>query len=65
MDLPITIYHEKLINALDSIYPKLDVRSIKSPDFSLSKKELYFKLGQRSVVDNLIQNLNQLKKGGN
>lgn len=63
MKIPIALEHERLILVLNEIYPKVYIRSPKSPDFNLSREELYFRLGQRSVIDNLIDELNQLKKG--
>jgi hypothetical protein len=63
MALPITLDHEKLIMSLEKNYPKIDVRSLKSPDFNLTERELFFRLGQRALIDNLIDNLNKLKRG--
>lgn len=62
MAVPISIDHERLILALNEAYPRLSIRNTKSPDFNLSEKELYFKLGQRSVIDFLIDELEKLKQ---
>lgn len=56
-DIQVSINHEKLINSLDKSYPKLDIRNSKCPDFGLSEREMFFKLGQRSVIENLIAKL--------
>lgn len=60
-DVQVSINHEKLIRGLDKSYPKLDIRNSKCPDFSLSERELFFKLGQRSVVENLLAKLEVAK----
>ena len=64
MDLPLSLNHEKLIIALDEKYSKIYIRSPKSPDFKLGRKEMYFRLGQRSVIDALLEELKQLKQKG-
>ena len=43
---PIT---DELINGLDSVFPQ------RHPDLSMSEKEIWFKAGQRYVVDFLIE----------
>ena len=43
---PIT---DELINGLDSLFPQ------RHPDLSLSEKEIWYKAGQRYVVDFLIE----------
>ena len=43
---PIT---DELINGLDSIFPQ------RHPDLSMSEKEIWYKAGQRYVVDFLIE----------
>ena len=43
---PIT---DELINGLDSVFPQ------RHPDLSLSEKEIWYKAGQRYVVDFLIE----------
>lgn len=62
MAIPININHERLVLALDKAYPRLSIRNTKSPDFTLSEKELYFKLGQRSVIDFLLDELEKTKQ---
>ena len=54
MAIPISIDHERLIVALNEAYPRLSIRNSKSLDFNLTKRELYFNLGQRSDIDFLI-----------
>lgn len=61
-DVQVSINHEKLIRSLDVSYPKLDIRNSKCADFSLSERELFFKLGQRSVIENLIAKLEVAKR---
>lgn len=61
-DLQVSLNHERLIKSLDVSYPKLDIRNSKCPDFSLSERELFFKLGQRSVIESLIAKLELVKK---
>ncbi len=43
---PIT---DELINGLDSVFPQ------RHPDLSMSEKEIWYKAGQRYVVDFLIE----------
>ena len=62
MAIPINIDHERLVVALNEAYPRLSIRNSKSPDFNLSEKELYFKLGQRSVIDFLLDELEKIKR---
>ena len=62
MAIPIDINHERLVLALDEAYPRLSIRNTRSPDFNLSEKELYFKLGQRSVIDFLLDELEKTKQ---
>lgn len=62
MAIPISIDHERLVVALNEVYPRLSIRNTKSPDFNLSEKELYFKLGQRSVIDFLLDELEKIKR---
>ena len=59
----VSLDNERLIKELDLAIPKLDISSITSKDFKLNKKELYFRLGQRAVVDMLLEALNNNKKG--
>ena len=59
----VSLDNERLIKDLDLAIPKLDFSSISSKDFKLNKKELYFRLGQRALVDMLIEALNNNKKG--
>ncbi len=59
----VSLDNERLIKELDLAIPKLDFSSINSKDFKLNKKELYFRLGQRAVVDMLLEALNNNKKG--
>ena len=50
---PIT---DELINGLDSVFPQ------RHPDLSMSEKEIWYKAGQRYVVDFLIeQQLRQIE----
>lgn len=60
-EVQVSINHEKLIRSLDVSYPKLDIRNSKCPDFSLSEREMFFKLGQRSVIESLIAKLEVAK----
>lgn len=59
----VSLDNERLIKELDLAIPKLDFSSITSKDFKLNKKELYFRLGQRALVDMLLEALNNNKKG--
>lgn len=59
----VALDNERLIKELDLAIPKLDFSSISSKDFKLNKKELYFRLGQRAVVDMLLEALSNNKKG--
>jgi hypothetical protein len=59
----VSLDNERLIKELDLAIPKLDFSSIASKDFKLNKKELYFRLGQRALVDMLLEALNNNKKG--
>ena len=59
----VSLDNERLIKELDLAIPKLDFSSISSKDFKLNKKELYFRLGQRALVDMLLEALNNNKKG--
>lgn len=59
----VSLDNERLIKELDLAIPKLDFSSISSKDFKLNKKELYFRLGQRAVVDMLLEALSNNKKG--
>ena len=59
----VSLDNERLIKELDLARPKLDFSSITSKDFKLNKKELYFRLGQRALVDMLLEALNNNKKG--
>lgn len=59
----VSLDNERLIKELDLAIPKLDFSSVSSKDFKLNKKELYFRLGQRAVVDMLLEALNNNKKG--
>lgn len=59
----VSLDNGRLIKELDLAIPKLDFSSINSKDFKLNKKELYFRLGQRAVVDMLLEALNNNKKG--
>lgn len=59
----VSLDNERLIKELDLAIPKLDFSSISSKDFKLNKKELYFRLGQRALVDMLLEALNSNKKG--
>ena len=61
--MKVSLDNEKLIKELDLAIPKLDFSSSSSKDFKLNKKELYFRLGQRALVDMLIEALNNNKKG--
>ena len=61
--MKVTLENERLIKDLDLIIPKLDFSSTTAKDFKLSKKEIYFKLGQRAVVDMLLEALSKTKKG--
>lgn len=63
MALPVSLEHEKLIMCLDKNYPKIDIRNPKSPDFSLTERELFFRLGQRALIETLIDSLKLNKKG--
>lgn len=61
--MKVSLDNERLIKELDLAIPKLDFSSISSKDFKLNKKELYFSLGQRAVVDMLLEALSNNKKG--
>lgn len=61
--MKVALDNERLIKELDLAIPKLDFSSISSKDFKLNKKELYFRLGQRAVVDMLLEALSNNKKG--
>ncbi|WP_086241860.1 MULTISPECIES: hypothetical protein [Campylobacter] len=61
--MKVSLDNERLIKELDLAIPKLDFSSISSKDFKLNKKELYFRLGQRAVVDMLLEALSNNKKG--
>jgi len=54
--LPFPLLTEELIKALDSHYPQ------RHPDLSLSDREIWFRAGQRSVVDFLIEHQNRQKE---
>lgn len=60
-NIVVSLEHERLIKSLDVNYPKLDIRNSKCPDFALSERELFFKLGQRAVIENLIAKLELAK----
>ena len=47
--LPFPVLPDELINALDSHFPQ------RHPDLSLSNREVWYKAGQRAVVDYLIE----------
>ena len=47
MSLPVIT--DELINSLDSVFPN------RHPDLSLSDREVWYRAGQRSVVDYLIE----------
>jgi len=47
-EIPKPIINQELINYLDNIFPE------KSADLKDTEKEVYFKGGQRSVVNHLI-----------
>ena len=47
--LPFPVLSDELINALDSHFPQ------RHPDLSLSNREVWYKAGQRAVVDYLIE----------
>ena len=47
---------EELLKALESHYPQ------RHPDLSLSDREIWFRAGQRSVVDFLIEHQNRQKE---
>tara|TARA_R100000654_G_scaffold1299_1_gene4695 strand:- start:1503 stop:1724 length:222 start_codon:yes stop_codon:yes gene_type:complete len=47
--IPFPVLTDELLNALDSHYPQ------RHPDLSLSDREVWFRAGQRSVVDYLIE----------
>lgn len=64
MALPVSIDHEKLIMALDKATPKLDIRNPNSKDFNLSERELFFRYGERAVIDRLVEALQISKKKG-
>ena len=50
---PIT---DELINGLDSVFPQ------RHPDLSMSEKEIWYKAGQRYVVDFLIEQQKRQKE---
>jgi len=54
--LPFPLLTEELIKALDSHYPQ------RHPDLSLSDREIWFRAGQRSVVDFLIEHQDRQKE---
>ena len=54
--LPFPLLTEELIKALNSHYPQ------RHPDLSLSDREIWFRAGQRSVVDFLIEHQNRQKE---
>ena len=47
--LPFPVLSDELINALDSHFPQ------RHPDLSFTDREVWFKAGQRAVVDYLIE----------
>ena len=47
MNLPVIT--DELINSLDSVFPN------RHPDLSLTDREVWYRAGQRSVVDYLIE----------
>ena len=47
--LPFPVLSDELIRALDSHYPQ------RHPDLSLSDREIWYRAGQRAVVDFLIE----------
>ena len=47
--LPFPVLSDELINALDSHFPQ------RHPALSLSDREVWFKAGQRAIVDYLIE----------
>ena len=47
--LPFPVLSDELINALDSHFPQ------RHQDLSLSDREVWFKAGQRAIVDYLIE----------
>ena len=47
--LPFPVLSDELINALDSHFPQ------RPPDLSFTDREVWFKAGQRAVVDYLIE----------
>ncbi len=54
--LPFPFLTEELLKALESHYPQ------RHPDLSLSDREIWFRAGQRSVVDFLIEHQNRQKE---
>lgn len=54
MSLPVIT--DELINSLDAVFPN------KHPDLSMTDKEVWFKAGQRYVVDYLIEQQSRQKE---
>ncbi len=54
MSLPVIT--DELINSLDVVFPN------KHPDLSMTDKEIWFKAGQRYVVDYLIEQQSRQKE---
>ncbi len=54
MSLPVIT--DELINALDVVFPN------KHPDLSMTDKEIWYKAGQRYVVDYLIEQQSRQKE---
>ena len=54
--LPFPFLTKELLQALESHYPQ------RHPDLSLSDREIWFRAGQRSVVDFLIEHQNRQKE---
>ena len=54
--LSFPVLSDELINALDSHFPQ------RNPDLSFSDREVWFKAGQRAVVDYLIEQQNRQKE---
>ena len=54
--IPFPVLTDELLKALDSHYPQ------RHPDLSLSDREIWFRAGQRSVVDFFIEHQNRQKE---
>ena len=54
--LSFPVLSDELINALDNHFPQ------RHPDLSFSDREVWFKAGQRAVVDYLIEQQNRQKE---